>query len=345
MTVPIWVWLATTAGFAALVGFDLRHARRPHPVSLAEAARWSVFYLGAAVLFGLGVWVFAGSEPALQFITGFLVEKTLSVDNLFVFAICLSAFAVPARHQSKVLLIGILGALGMRVVFILAGAELVRRFAVVFLAFGVLLIYTAIRLLRSHGTPPDVANSAAMRWARRYLPITEHTDPTDGALLVRHGGRWALTGLGLAVLALLSVDIVFALDSIPAIFGITQNLYLVLATNAFALLGLRALYFLLIGLLDRLAHLHYGLAAILGLIGVKLTLHYLHSRTPAVPEIPTWASLAAIAAIFAITVVTSLYTTRHRSGCGVRQRPDSNRATELERPEVTRDPTLSDEEA
>ncbi|MGH3436056.1 MAG: TerC/Alx family metal homeostasis membrane protein [Sciscionella sp.] len=312
MAVPLWVWLATIAGFALLVALDVWQASRPHPVGMGEAARWSGVYLGSAVLFGLGVWVFAGTEPAVEFATGFLVEKTLSVDNLFLFALSLSAFAVPARHQSKVLLIGILGALGMRVVFIIAGAELVQRFSIVFLAFGALLIYTAIRLLRTHGQPPDLRNTRMMRWARRCLPIAEHTYPTkDGALLVRRGSRLTVTGLGLAVLALLSVDVMFALDSIPAIFGITQNLYLVLATNAFALLGLRALYFLLVGLLERLVHLHYGLAAVLGLIGVKLTLHYLHTLTPAVPEIPTWLSLTLIVAIFTVATATSVHATRH----------------------------------
>lgn len=309
MTVPMWVWVATIAGFAALVALDVRQARRPHTVGMAEAVRWSAAYIGAAALFGIGVWVFAGSAPALEFTTGYLVEKTLSVDNLFVFALCLSAFAVPERHRARVLLVGILGALGMRLVFILAGAELVDRFSVVFLAFGALLIYTAVQLLRGQGTPPDVRNTAVMRWARRTLPITEDVGH-DGALLVRRPGGRAITGLGLAALALLSVDLLFALDSIPAIFGITQSRYLVLATNAFALLGLRALYFLLVGLLDRLAHLHYGLAAVLALIGVKLTLHYVHTLAPAVPEIPTWLSLAAIVAIFAVTTITSLRATK-----------------------------------
>jgi tellurite resistance protein TerC len=205
-----------------------------------------------------------------------------------------------------VLLIGILAALGLRVVFILAGAALLARFSVMFLLFGLLLVYTAVHLLRSHGRAPDVRNTRLMRWARRHLPVAgagEH----GGALVVRVGGRrFAVTGLGMAVLALLSVDVMFALDSIPAIFGITQEMYLVLATNAFALLGLRALYFLLVGLLDRLVHLHYGLAVVLGLIGIKLTLHYLHTLAPAVPEIPTWASLATIVATFGTVTVTSL---------------------------------------
>ncbi|HEY3754375.1 MAG TPA: TerC family protein [Pseudonocardiaceae bacterium] len=285
MNVPVWVWLATGCGLAVPVAIDVWRARRPHPVGFREAVTWSVVYVGLALLFAVGVLVFGGTTPAVEFITGFVVEKTLSVDNLFVFALVLGAFAVPARDQSRVLLIGILGALAMRVVFIVAGAAALQRFSVLFLGFGALLLYTAVRLLRSHGTPPDVRNGRVVRWASR---------------------RFAITGLGLAMLAILSVDVVFALDSIPAIFGITQNLYLVLCTNAFALLGLRALYFVLAGLLDRLAHLHYGLSIVLGLIGVKLVLHYLHGLVPGVPEIPTWLSLVLILAVFAITTVTSL---------------------------------------
>jgi tellurite resistance protein TerC len=312
VTVPMWVWVATIAALAVLVTLDIGQARRPHPVGLGEAARWSVIYFGAALLFTLGVWIFAGSGPALEFTTGFLTEKALSVDNLFVFTLVLSAFTVPHRHQPKVLLLGILAALGMRAVFLTAGAELVQRFSIMFLGFGALLIYTAIRLLRTHATPPEITNTRIMRWARQRLPIAEHTtSPQDGALLVRRHGKPAVTGLGLAILTLLAADVIFALDSLPAIFGITQNLYLILTTNAFALLGLRALYFLLLGLLDRLAHLHYGLALVLGLIGVKLTLHYLHTLTPTIPEIPTWLSLTLITAILTATTITSLRTTHH----------------------------------
>jgi tellurite resistance protein TerC len=306
MNVPLWLWLVTAVGLAVPVAVDVWRACRPHPVGFVEAAVWSAVYVGIALLFGVAVLVFAGPAPAMEFFTGFVVEKALSVDNLFVFALVLGAFAVPVRHQSKVLLIGILGALAQRVVFIVAGAAALQRFSVLFLGFGVLLCYLAIRLLRSRGVPPDVRNGRVMRWARRRLPIADGGD----SLVIRCDGRLAVTGLGLAVLAILSVDLVFALDSVPAIFGITRNLYLVLCTNAFALLGLRALYFVLAALLDRLVHLHYGLSIVLGLIGVKLVLHYLHSLWPAVPEIPTWLSLVLILAVFATTTVTSLRTTR-----------------------------------
>ncbi|HEX3790593.1 MAG TPA: TerC/Alx family metal homeostasis membrane protein [Pseudonocardiaceae bacterium] len=310
MIVPLWVWCATVAGLAMPVGVDVWLARRAHPVGFREAVVWSAVYLGAAALFGLGVLVFGGSAPAMEFFTGFVVEKTLSIDNLFVFALILGAFAVPARHQSRVLLIGVLGALALRVVLIVVGAAALQRFSLLFLVFGALLVFLAVRLLRSPGVPPNVRAGRLVRWARRRLPLADDESATAGALITRQRGRRAVTWLGLAVLAILSVDVLFALDSVPAIFGITQNVYLVLCTNAFALLGLRALYFVLAGLLNRLVHLHHGLSAILGLIGVKLVLHYLHSRWHSIPEIPTWLSLTLILTTILITTVTSLRATR-----------------------------------
>lgn len=306
MQVPLMAWLLTFSSIAGLVAVDVWQARRPHAVGVREAAVWSGVYVGVAAVFALGVAATGGTDPAVQFVTGYLVEKTLSVDNLFVFALVLGAFAVPVRHQARVLLIGILGALALRVVFILAGAAALHRFSFVFLVFGALLGYTAVRLVRSHGRPPDVRNGRLLRWARRRLPIAADGAGPDGALLVRHGRMVAVTGLGLAVLAVLAVDVVFALDSVPAIFGITQELYLVLCTNAIALLGLRPLYFLLVGLLDRLVYLHYGLAVVLALIGVKLSLHYLHTVAPQVPELPAALSLGLIGATLVITTVTSL---------------------------------------
>ncbi len=305
------LWIATVVGIGVLLALDIRQARRPHEVGFREALGWSLAYIAAAVAFGLGLLAVAGTGPATEFFTGYLVEKTLSIDNLFVFAVLLGQFAVPARYQQKVLLIGVLGALVLRGLFIAVGAAAVQRFAVTFLFFGVFLIYTAVKLLRSHGRPPDVGGSRAIRLLRRVVPVTD--DPADGRLFTRVAGRRVATSLFLVVAAILAVDIVFALDSIPAIFGITDNAYLVFTTNAFALLGLRALYLLLVGLLDRLVHLHYGLAAILGLIGVKLSLHYLHTVWPALPQIPTMLSLAVILAVLATVTVTSLVRTRSGS--------------------------------
>jgi tellurite resistance protein TerC len=308
MTVPLWMWLATVAGIAALISVDLWRSRRPHEVGFREAAVWSAVYVAAALLFGAGVLLLGGTEPGIQFFSGYLVEKSLSIDNLFVFAVVLAQFGVGARHQARVLMIGVVGALVLRGVFIAVGAAAVQRYAVMFLLFGAFLIFTGVRLFRSHGEQPDIGNSRPIRLLRRVVPMTD--DDGSGRLLMRAGGRLRATPVLLAAVAILAIDIVFALDSIPAIFGITDNAYLVFTTNAFALLGLRALYFLLIGLLDRLVYLHYGLAILLGFIGVKLVLHYLHGVWAAVPAIPLPLSMAVIVATLTVTTVASLRRSR-----------------------------------
>jgi tellurite resistance protein TerC len=318
VTVPFWVWAATVGGIAVLVAVDVWHARSPHEVSFREATLWSVIYVVVALAFGAGLWVVAGSQPATEYLAGWLVEKSLSVDNLFIFAVILGQFAVPKRHQQKVLLWGVIGALVMRAIFILVGAAVISAFAFVFVVFGLFLLYTAYGLIRSHNSPPkDMSDNVAVRLTRRLVTVHEEDnapgDAHDGQLTRRIGGRFGVTPLFIAVMVILSVDLVFALDSIPAIFGITQNAYLVFTANAFALLGLRALYFLLVGLLDRLVHLSYGLAFILAFIGVKLILLYLHEDvSPSFPEVPTWLSLAVIVATLAVVTATSLVTTRGR---------------------------------
>ena len=313
MSPPTWAWFATIAAIGLLIAVDIRHARRPHEVHFREALTWSAVYVAAAVAFGVVLAGAAGSQPALAYFAGYLVEKSLSVDNLFVFAVILTRFAVPARHQQRVLLIGVVGALVLRAAFIAAGAAIVHRFTVTFVVFGAFLLYTAIQLLRAHGQEPDVGDNRAVRLLRKVMPVTSGYQ--RDTLFTRVNGRRAATPLLVVVVAILSVDIVFALDSIPAIFGITDSAYLVFAANAFALLGLRALYFLLVGLLDRLVHLHYGLAAILGFIGVKLALHYAHNVNDSIPEISTGLSLAVVAIVLAITTGTSLratHATRNR---------------------------------
>ena len=309
MSVSLWVWAATIAGIAVIVAIDIWHARRPHHVGFREATTWSVIYIALAILFGVGVMVFAGAEPGTEFFAGWLIEKSLSVDNLFVFAVILGTFGVPDKHQQKVLLIGILGALVLRAIFIAVGAAAIQRFAVTFVVFGAFLIYTAVKLVRSHGEQPDVGNSRAVRMLRRLIPVTEDY-PDNSALTVKRDGKRLATPLLVVVVTILSVDLVFALDSIPAVFGVTESAYIVFTANAFALLGLRALYFLLIGLLDRLVHLHYGLAFVLAFIGVKLILHYAHTVWPSVPDIPTSISLAVVVITLAITTFTSLRATR-----------------------------------
>jgi tellurite resistance protein TerC len=315
MTVPLWMWLASVAGIVALISVDLWQSRRPHEVGFREAAVWSAVYVAAALLFGAGVLLTAGAQAGVQFFSGYLVEKSLSIDNLFVFAVVLAQFAVPARRQARVLMIGVLGALVLRGVFIAVGAAAVQRYAITFLFFGAFLVFTGVRLFRSHGEQPDIRNSRPIRLLRRIMPMTD--DSSSGRLLVRAGGRWKATPVLLATAAILAVDIVFALDSIPAIFGITDNAYLVFTTNAFALLGLRALYFLMIGLLDRLVYLHYGLAILLGFIGVKLVLHYLHTVWAAIPAIPLPLSMAVIITTLTATTAASLLRSRQKSTAGV----------------------------
>lgn len=309
MNVPLWVWAVTLVGIGALVAVDVWHARSPHDVTFREALRWSLVYIAAAIAFGVIVALTAGATNATEFFAGYLVEKSLSVDNLFVFAIILGQFAVPSRHRQRILLIGVIGALVLRAAFIAVGAVLIERLAFTFVIFGLFLVYTAVQLVRSHGEQTiDAGNTRVVRLVRRVLPVAD--DAADGALITRKDGRRAITPLFIAAVAILSVDILFALDSIPAIFGITHTPYLVFTANAFALLGLRALYFLVIGFLDRLVHLHYGLAAILAFIGVKLVLHYVHSVTPSVPEIPTLLSLAVVIGVLGLTTMTSLHSER-----------------------------------
>lgn len=308
MSVPLWGWFATLGGLGVLVGVDIRHARRPHEVGFREALIWSLVYIAAAILFGAVLAVVAGGDNATAFFAGYLVEKSLSVDNLFVFAVILAQFGVPARHQQRVLLIGVVGALVLRAIFIAAGAAVIERFTVTFVAFGAFLLYTAVQLVRTHGQTRDVTNTRAVRLLRKVIPITAGYERET--LLTRIDGRRAATPLLVVVVAILSIDILFALDSIPAIFGITDSPYLVFAANAFALLGLRALYFLLVGLLARLVYLHYGLAIVLAFIGVKLVLHYAHSRNSAVPEISTVVSLLVVIGVVGITTLLSLRASR-----------------------------------
>jgi len=307
---PFWVWAVTVAAILLLVAVDVRHARSPHVVSFREATQWSVAYIAAAIAFGLVLLVTAGGDVGSQYFAGWLIEKSLSVDNLFVFAVILSSFAVPAKHQQRVLLFGVLGALGLRVVFIALGAAAIERFAVTFVLFGAFLIYTAVKLATSHGDTPDVSQNTGLKLMRRFIPVTEGYDDS-GKMLTRVDGKRAATPLLAVTVVILSVDIVFALDSIPAIFGITDSAYLVVTANAFALLGLRALYFLLVGLLDRLVYLSYGLALILAFIGVKLILHYLHTDvSTSIPEISTALSLVVVIGVLAVTTVLSLRASR-----------------------------------
>jgi tellurite resistance protein TerC len=317
MDVPFFVWALTIALIVGMLIFDfVGHVRTPHAPSLRESAIWSAVYVGIAVVFGLLVLWFSGAEYAGEYFAGYVTEKSLSVDNLFVFVLIMAAFAVPRPLQQKVLLFGITFALALRTVFILVGAAAIENFSWVFYLFGAVLIYTAWVQARSggHEGNEDYRENAVLRFTRRVLPTTEeyHSD----RMTVKLDGKRFITPLAIALIAIGTADVIFAVDSIPAIFGLTQETYLVFAANAFSLLGLRQLFFLIDGLLDRLVYLSYGLAVILAFIGAKLVIHALHTNelpfinggehVTAIPEISTPFSLAVILVTLVVTTVASL---------------------------------------
>ena len=302
-------WAATLLALSALFGFDLvRSARHPHAVGFREAVVWSVVYIAVALLFGVVFGVVAGWNFGAQYFTGYIVEKSLSIDNLFVFLIIISTFAVPAEQQARALTIGIVAALVMRAIFIAAGAALLNAFSIMFLVFGLILAATAIQLFRHRNEDPSVDDNVLVSAARRLLPIT--TEYHGPKIVTMMQGRRVLTPLFLVLIAIGSTDLLFALDSIPAVFGVTQHAYIVFVANAFALLGLRALFFLVSGLLDRLVYLSAALALILGFIGVKLVLHYLHLQNHAIPEISTGLSLCVIVVLLAGATTASVIKAR-----------------------------------
>ena len=313
-TLPMWG--VTIGAVLVLLVVDFLVTRRPHEVSMKEAVGWSTFYIALPLAFGAWIWSRYGSTTGVEYLTGYLVEKSLSVDNLFVFMLLLSSFAVPAALQQRVLLFGIAGALVLRGIFIALGAAVLANFTFAFLLFGAILLLTAVKILRDQvgggAHDIDVSQMKSVRFIRRFMPVTE--DYRGPRLSVVENGRRALTPLALVVVAVFATDVVFAVDSVPAVYGITNDPYLVFATNAFALLGLRALYFVLQGALSKLVHLGYGLAAILGFIGVKLVLHWAHGIWTGVPEVPTLASLGVIIAVLVVVTITSLYATRGTSG-------------------------------
>ncbi|MDO5098039.1 MAG: TerC family protein [Corynebacterium sp.] len=322
MEVNLTVWAITIAVVIGFFIFDFfSHVRTPHEPTLKESAWWSVFYVALACAFGVFLW-FTWGEPGnphqhgIEFFTGYITEKALSVDNLFVFALIMGSFRIPRKYQQKVLLIGIALALVFRLVFILAGAAAISLWSDVFYLFGIFLIYTAVKLIADEirdKPETDPNDMWIIKTLRRVIPVTAGYEKDH--LYVHKKGQFALTPLFVALVAIGMVDIMFALDSIPAIYGITAEPYIVFTTNAFALLGLRQMYFLLDGLLDRLVYLPYGLGAVLGFIGIKLILHALHENKLGfinggepvhVFEIPTVWSLVVIVAILTISVLASL---------------------------------------
>ncbi|GAB3280319.1 TerC/Alx family metal homeostasis membrane protein [Sinomonas notoginsengisoli] len=315
MSVSPLVWGLTIVVILGLLAFDyFFHIRKAHVPTLKEAAIWSSIYVGAAVVFGILVLLFGGPAMGSEYFAGFITEKALSVDNLFVFLVIMASFRVPREDQQKVLLFGIVFALIARTAFIFAGVALISAFSWVFYIFALILLITAGNLLKGEDSSDEEADNFIIRLARRFLRTSQHYDG-DRLFTVENGKR-VLTPMLLVMVAIGGTDLLFALDSIPAIFGLTQNAYVVFTATAFSLMGLRQLFFLLDGLLDRLIYLSYGLAAILAFIGVKLGLHALHENNlpfinsgDHVPvfEITTGLSLTVIIGVLLVTILASLY--------------------------------------
>nr|WP_206037581.1 TerC family protein [Rhodococcus sp. HNM0569] len=314
-------WVITIVVILGLFVFDFfAHVRTPHAPSLRESGFWSAVYITLAIVFGLIVLWIWGPTFGGEYFAGFVTEKALSVDNLFVFVIIMSSFAVPREYQQKVLLIGIVMALVMRGAFIAVGAAAINTYAWVFYLFGIFLIYTAAKLIRDHAKGEDTEDSKDSRIVRLAKKVLPTTDEYDGdKLITKVDGKRLVTPLLLALVAIGFTDVLFALDSIPAIYGLTQEPYLVFTANAFALMGLRQLFFLIGGLLERLVYLSYGLSVILAFIGVKLILHALHENSLPfvnggesvhVPEVSTTLSLTVIVGVLVVTTVASLVKTR-----------------------------------
>jgi tellurite resistance protein TerC len=303
------VWAITLAVIIGLFVLDLGLAMaRPHAVGFREAALWSVFYIAVAIAFGVVFALWAGGDFGAQYFSGYIVEKTLSIDNLFVFVIIMSTFAVPAIHQQKLLILGIAMALILRAIFIAIGATLLAYFSFMFLLFGLLLIYTGFALYKHRDEDPEVSDNVLVVATKKLINTTDDYD--GGRFFTKVDGKRAATPLFIALIALGTTDLLFALDSIPAVFGVTSEPYIVFVANAFALLGLRALFFLVKGLLDRLVYLSTGLAIILVFIGLKLVLHWAHGIWPGVPEVSTGASLAVIVVVLAVTTTASIIAVR-----------------------------------
>ena len=321
MDVTPLAWTLTIVFVVGLLVFDfVFHVRKAHTPTLSEAARWSAVYVGIALLFGVGVLVLGGAEAGGEYFAGYITEKALSVDNLFVFLIIMTSFKVPRADQQKVLLFGIVFSLIARTGFIFLGAALINSFAWVFYLFGLILLITAGNLVKPEGEDSHGADNVMIRLARRLFSTSDHYD--GDKLFTIEDGKRVMTPMLLVMAAIGGTDILFALDSIPAIFGLTQNVFIVFTATAFSLLGLRQLYFLIDGLLDRLIYLTYGLALILAFIGVKLILHALHENN--VPfindgehvnvfEISTGLSLSVILGVLVVTVVASLVSPKGRA--------------------------------
>jgi tellurite resistance protein TerC len=305
MDVSLLTWALVVGAILALIVVDLLTvSRKPHDVLFKEAAIWSIFYIGVAIAFGVWVWQTAGSQFGTEYFAAYLVEKSLSVDNLFVFIIILAQFAVPSIYHQRVLMFGVILALVLRAIFIAVGAAALAAFSFTFVIFGAILIWTGVGLFKHWDEDPSPEDNKLVKMVRKRIAMTDEYDGSK--IFTRVNGKRIATPMFLVMIAIASTDLLFALDSIPATFGVTQEPFLVFAANAFALLGLRALYFLLKGLLDKLIYLSLGLSIILMFIGVKLIMTYVHEIWYEVPKIPTLVSLTVIALILIVSTVASL---------------------------------------
>ncbi|MFF7496609.1 TerC family protein [Streptomyces rubiginosohelvolus] len=314
MDVSWTVWALTIVGLSALIAVDFFIGRKPHDVSTKEAGIWTIVWIALAVLFGVGLMVAGESQASGEFFAGFITEKSLSVDNLFVFVLIMAKFSVPSHLQQRVLLIGVLIALVLRAIFIAAGAAVIANFSWVFYIFGAFLIYTAWKLIQEARAGEDEEDWEENRLLKKIETRFGVDDKYHGTkLFIQKNGKRIMTPLMVVMLAIGMTDVLFALDSIPAIFGLTQDPYIVFTANAFALMGLRQLYFLIGGLLKKLVHLSYGLSVILGFIGVKLVLHALHENGVHTPEISIPFSLSVIGGVLVITTITSLIASKKQA--------------------------------
>jgi tellurite resistance protein TerC len=308
MNVTLTTWLVVIALIFVLIAADLLTvSRKPHDVKFKEAATWSIFYIGIAIVFGIWVWQSSGSQFGTEYFAAYLVEKSLSVDNLFVFIIILAQFKVPSIFHQRVLMFGVILALILRAIFIAVGAAALAAFSFTFVIFGAILIWTGVGLFKHWDEDPSPEDNILVRAIRKRIAMTDEYDGSK--LFTRLNDKRVATPMFMVMIAIGSTDLLFALDSIPATFGVTQEPFLVFAANAFALLGLRALYFLLKGLLDKLVYLSLGLSLILMFIGIKLILTYLHETWNEIPKISTLGSLSAIAVILLVSTVASLIKT------------------------------------
>lgn len=307
----LWHWVGFGVLVAVLLGLDLlvfhRHAHAP---SLRESAWWSVFWVSVALVFNGVVWWLDGWDAGLKFFTAYLAEKALSMDNIFVFVVIFRYFGVPLMYQYRVLYWGILGAVFMRLAFILAGIELIHRFDWVIPIFGLFLIYTGYKLARHSGVEVHPEKNLVLRIARRFLPVTRDDHRRHGhRFFSRENGRRGITPMLLTLLVIESSDVVFAVDSVPLVIAITDDRFLAFSSNIFAILGLRALYFLLAGMVDLFRYLHFGLAAVLAFVGLKMLAQYWMKRQGMEP-LPTWISLVVIAVVLAISIAVSVAAAR-----------------------------------